>query len=232
MALGLAQAGVRVGLVARSVAELEQTARLINDLGGTAVVLPADLGDPGQLPALPGQAVAALGSVDILINNAAVVTPLGASDLADPATWVTAIQINVAAPAILSFAVLPGMRERGWGRIVNVSSSIAAHPGAMPGMNAYATSKAALEAHTLNLAAELIDTGVTVNAYRPGSVDTAMQGWIRDQDPDQIGAALHERFTTSYQQQTLISPQASAQALLNRLTGEATGQVWDAAEAS
>ncbi len=199
VALGLAQAGVRVGLVARSVAQLEQTARLISDVGCTAVVWPADLGDPGQLAALPGRAVAVLGSIDILINNAAVVTPLGSSDLADPATWAAAIQINVVAPAILSFAVLPGMRERGWGRIVNVSSSIAAHPGAMVGMNAYATSKAALEAHTLNLAAELIDTGVTVNAFRPGSVDTAMQGWIREQDPDQIGVALHARFTTSYQ---------------------------------
>jgi NAD(P)-dependent dehydrogenase (short-subunit alcohol dehydrogenase family) len=59
--------------------------------------------------------------------------------------------------------------------------------------NAYATTKAALEADTVNLAAELAGTGVTVNAYRPGGVDTAMQAWIRSQDPERIGA-LHERF--------------------------------------
>jgi NAD(P)-dependent dehydrogenase (short-subunit alcohol dehydrogenase family) len=62
------------------------------------------------------------------------------------------------------------MLDRGWGRIVNVSSGIADHPGAMVGMNAYAATKAALEAHTLNLAAELAGSGVTVNVYRPGSM--------------------------------------------------------------
>ena len=73
------------------------------------------------------------------------------------------------------------MIERGWGRVVNVSSGIVANPKRMIGGNAYATSKSALEAHTLNLAAELVGTGVTVNVYRPGAVDTQMQAWIRRQ---------------------------------------------------
>jgi NAD(P)-dependent dehydrogenase (short-subunit alcohol dehydrogenase family) len=64
----------------------------------------------------------------------------------------------------------------------------------MIGGNAYVTAKAGLEAHTVNLAAELADTGVTVNVFRPGMVDTAMQEWIRGQDPAEIGEALHERF--------------------------------------
>ena len=66
------------------------------------------------------------------------------------------------------------------------STSQAGSPPARHGMvrgNAYATTKAALEAHTVNLAAELRGTGVTVNAYRPGGVDTAMQAWIRGQAP-------------------------------------------------
>jgi len=70
------------------------------------------------------------------------------------------------------------MRANGWGRIVNVSSGIVAQLAAMLRANAYATSKAALEAHTVNLAAELAGAGVTVNAFRPGEVDTAMQAWI------------------------------------------------------
>ena len=115
---------------------------------------------------------------------------------------------NVVAVAALSFALLPAMLERRWGRIVNVSSAIAEHPGAMIGANAYATGKAALEAHTLNLAAELAGSGVTVNAFRPGSVDTAMQAWIRGQDPARIGAPLHERFARSYAEGLLISPKS------------------------
>jgi NAD(P)-dependent dehydrogenase (short-subunit alcohol dehydrogenase family) len=115
-----------------------------------------------------------------------------------------------------------------WGRIVNVSSAIAAHPGAMVGMNACAASKAALEAHTINLAAELSGSGVTVNAFRPGSVDTAMQGWIRSQQPAKIGAALHDRFEKSYAAGGLMTPEASARSLLDHLSGDDTGAIWEA----
>ena len=123
------------------------------------------------------------------------------------------------------------MLERGWGRIVNVSSGIVDHPGAMVGLNAYAATKAALEAHTLNLAAELAGSGVTVNVYRPGSVDTAMQAWFRAQPPAEIGAALHQHFQASYEQGALITPERSARSLLTRLAGEATGEIWNATDA-
>ncbi len=136
--------------------------------------------------------------------------------------------MNVVAPALLSFAVLPPMVEAKWGRIVNVSSGIAAHPGSMVGMNAYAAGKAALEAHTLNLAAELDGTGVTVNAFRPGSVDTAMQSWIRDQDPEEIGAPLHERFARSHIGGAMTTPDIAARALLDHLGSDDTGQIWEA----
>jgi NAD(P)-dependent dehydrogenase (short-subunit alcohol dehydrogenase family) len=104
------------------------------------------------------------------------------------------------------------MLQRRWGRIVNISSGIPSHPEAMIGMNAYATSKAAVEAQTLNLAAELAGSGVTANVFRPGSVDTAMQAWIREQEPTRIGADLHRRFARSYAEGSLMSPEQSAQA--------------------
>jgi NAD(P)-dependent dehydrogenase (short-subunit alcohol dehydrogenase family) len=118
------------------------------------------------------------------------------------------------------------MLDQGWGRIVNVSSGIAAHPAGMVGGNAYATSKAALEAHTVNLAAELEGTGVTVNAFRPGAVDTAMQAWIRDQSAAQIGAALHTRFVEAHARGTLLTPEHSARSLAKRLRSDRTGEVW------
>jgi NAD(P)-dependent dehydrogenase (short-subunit alcohol dehydrogenase family) len=80
-----------------------------------------------------------------------------------------------------------------WGRVVNVSGGIVARLTSW-----FAANKTALEAHTVNLAAELRGTGVTVNAYRPGSVDTAMRAWIREQDPGHIRAALHTRFNQGF----------------------------------
>jgi 3-oxoacyl-[acyl-carrier protein] reductase len=168
-----------------------------------------------------------LGVVDILINNAAVVWPLGPSTALDRADWAASIGINVVAVASLTFALLPAMLEQKWGRIVNVSSGVVARPASMIGGNAYVTSKAALEAHTVNLAAELAGSGVTVNVFRPGSVDTGMQAWIRDQDPERIGAGLHQRFTRSYAEGTLITAERSASSLLDRLPDEATGHIWD-----
>jgi 3-oxoacyl-[acyl-carrier protein] reductase len=89
-----------------------------------------------------------------------------------------------------------------------------------------------VEAHTLNLAAELTGTGVTVNVFRPGRVDTAMQAWIRDQNPDRVGAELHDRFTRSHEQGALITPEQSASSLLARLPNTATGQIWNAADST
>ena len=70
------------------------------------------------------------------------------------------------------------MLGRKWGRIVNVTAKAAVAPSQLIGGNAYTSSKAALDAHTLNLSAELADTGVTANAFRPGIVDTAIHYWI------------------------------------------------------
>jgi NAD(P)-dependent dehydrogenase (short-subunit alcohol dehydrogenase family) len=227
VALGLAEAGVTVALVARSRDELAETAAQVKKRGADALVIPADLGDPGQVAGITERAASELGTVGIVINNAAVVAPLGPAVQAAPAGWTAAIQINVVAPAMLTLALLPGMIEAGEGRIVNISSGIAARPETMAGMNAYATSKAALEAHTLNLAAELAGTGVTANIFRPGSVDTAMQAWIRAQDPAKIGAALHARFARSYTDGTLITAETSARALLDHLSGVGTGEIWE-----
>src|SRR5271169_6696580 len=119
------------------------------------------------------------------------------------------------------------MLEGRWGRIVNVSSGIAANPAGMLRANAHATSKAALEAHTLNLAAELADSGVTANIHRPGSADTAMQAWIRARLPVRIGAALHERFARSYEEGSLITPGQSARSLMKQLATGATGEIWN-----
>jgi len=233
IALGLGGAGARVVLLARTEAQLEETRALLSEQGVPVQriqVVPTDLADEEQLGRAVAAALAA-GRVDILVNNAATVEPLGPTASIAPADLRLAFELNVVAPAALTAAVLPGMLDAGWGRVVNVSSGIAAHPAGMLRGNAYATTKAALEAHTLNLAAELRGTGVTVNAYRPGGVDTAMQAWIREQEPERIGAALHERFNRNYAEGTLITPEHSAAALLAHLAGDETGAVWEVSTA-
>ncbi len=231
VALDLAASGAQVALLARSPDQLDETARAVRAQGGNAAVLQTDLGDPEAVAEAAARAETELGPVDILINNAAVVQPVGPTVTAARAAWSAAFAVNVDAPFHLTHALLPSMLDRGWGRIVNVSSSIVDHPGAMVGMNAYASTKAALEAHTLNLAAELAGSGVTVNLYRPGSVDTAMQEWIRGQAPDEIGAALHEHFRVSYEQGLLITPEHSARSLVAQLVGDATGKIWTVTDA-
>jgi 3-oxoacyl-[acyl-carrier protein] reductase len=227
IALGLVAAGARVALLARSKDELDEVAETIQERGGVALVIPVDVGEAAAVEKAVAQTLAEFGVVDVLVNNAGVVWPLAPSAGVAIMDWAVALAINVTGAVQLTFALLPAMLEQRWGRVVNVSSGIAARPAGMIGGNAYATSKAALEAHTVNLAAELVDTGVTVNAYRPGGVDTAMQEWIRSQPVERVGLALHDRFVESYAQGTLVTPEESARSLLVRLPGEATGEIWN-----
>ena len=227
-AVALSQVGVtHLALVARSREQLQATAEQVRQAGAAATVFAADLLDLAALPKLAADIASAVGGVDILINNAATVAPLGPSAEIVADAFRNALTLNVVVPAALSALFFPGMRERGWGRIVNVSTGIAAHPETMIGGNSYITTKAALEAHTVNFAAEVAGTGVTVNIYRPGTVDTAMQAWIRSQDPAQIGEQLHARFVGLRDQGMLLAPEIAGRALVAHLSSADNGQVWN-----
>jgi NAD(P)-dependent dehydrogenase (short-subunit alcohol dehydrogenase family) len=227
-AVELATVGVDVAILARSPDQLEETATCVRELGRTAFVLQSDLSDPGQVSRSLRQIQDQLGVIDIVVNNASVVWPLGPSVQVDPGEWAAAIGINVTALAVVTFAFLPGMIAQKWGRIVNVSSDVVDHPGAMIGASAYVTSKSALEAFTLNLAAELAGSGVTVNAFRPGTVDTAMLASLRSEDHSTVSGALYDRFSQAYRAGSLTTPQASARSMLGHaLQGSASGEVWE-----
>lgn len=230
IAMELAARGAKVALLARSTSELEAVAKEIRDRGGAAFVAPADVSEIDAVADVVRSVGDELGDVEILVNNAGVVWPLAPTVTVDPADWAKAISINLIGVAAMTVAVLPEMLRQGWGRVVNVSSSRAGHPAGLNGGNAYATSKAGLEAHTLNLAEELAGSGVTVNAYRPGSVDTSMHEWIREQPPGEIGDALHSRFTRMHEEGRLIRPEDSARNLVPRILSTDTGKIWDIRE--
>jgi NAD(P)-dependent dehydrogenase (short-subunit alcohol dehydrogenase family) len=221
----LARAGADVACVARTASQLAETAALVRGVGRRAQEIEADIGEPGAPSLIAAKVRAELGAIDILVNNAATVEPAGPTVTAGPEDWAQAVAVNLTGPVRLTLAVLGAMIEQGYGRIVNVSSGIAAAPAAIPGLNAYAATKAALEAHTLGLAAELAGSGVTVNIVRPGPVDTAMPAWILAQPSAQIGAGLHDRFVAMRDAGLLASPAQPAGVIADLIIGDTSGQV-------
>jgi 3-oxoacyl-[acyl-carrier protein] reductase len=231
LAIGLAAGGATVAVVARTREQIDSVAAEIRDAGGTAVAFSADLTDLTGLAALVADVESTLGPVDILINNAAAIAPIGPTAGIPTTAWSDALTLNVISPVTLTSAVLPGMISRGWGRVVNISSGVVGRPHTIVGGNVYVAGKAALEAHTVNLAAELADTGVTVNAYRPGRIDTEMQTYVREQDAAVVGGGLVERFRASKADGELLTPEETAQVLLRRLAGEPdSGAIWAVAD--
>jgi len=218
----LAAAGAAVVLVARTESELSELAELIRENGGSASIAVADIGS-----AIGLEAAAEAGPVDILINNAASLGTLKPTTELAREEWEALLAVNLLAPIGLTARLIPAMLDQRWGRVVNVSAGIAAHPDAMIGGNAYAASKAALEAHTINLAAEIASTGVTVNVFRPGMLDTSMQARIRDAARRQtVVDATAEHYRAAHEAGELGSADAAATVLIRRLESDDQGQIW------
>jgi NAD(P)-dependent dehydrogenase (short-subunit alcohol dehydrogenase family) len=224
IALELAQAGCDVALLARTREQVDEVATAIRALGRRSIAVAADASNPQQIQQALTEVQGALGPISILINNAAVVGPLGPTAEVDPDAWAQAIAINLTGPFQFIHACLPSMLAQGWGRILNISSGAAAAPGMSRG-NAYAVSKAGLEIMTVNLATEIAGSGVTVNAVRPGLVDTAMQAHIRGLPAEQVGQTIFEQFATNHKEGKLQDPKLPARLVVNLISSASTGEV-------
>jgi NAD(P)-dependent dehydrogenase (short-subunit alcohol dehydrogenase family) len=193
IALRLAAEGAAVAITARSVDGLEETRRRIESAGGACLVLPADLSDPeGGRAELVPRTEAELGPVDILVNNAAVngYVPF---DEAKPASVERCFQVNLWAPWELMRATVPGMRARGRGWVLNLTSFAAELPPGPPfptnkpatGGFQYGASKAALNRLTVAAASECSGAGVAVNGLTPqAAISTpalVAAGWINEE---------------------------------------------------
>src|SRR5262245_33435212 len=171
-ALGLADTGMSVAVVARTEDELAETVRQVEDAGGRAEAFRADVSDRRDVVETVRAVERKFGSIDLLVNNAGIGGSLGPSWQVDPERWWSCLEVNVRGTFLCCHAVLPGMLARGRGRIVNVASDAGA--GGIPYMSAYSVSKTAVIRFTEALAAELREHGISVFAIMPGTVRTAM----------------------------------------------------------
>jgi NAD(P)-dependent dehydrogenase (short-subunit alcohol dehydrogenase family) len=215
-ALVLADAGAAVALLGRTAAPLAAIAGQISARGHQAAYAVADAARWDDVRAAVTQTSAALGPISILVNNAAVNSAVARVATLDPAAWTYDLAANLNGPFYAVRAVLPGMLERGWGRILNISSGAAV--GANAGLAAYSTAKAGLNHFTRVLAAELEDTGVVALCIAPGIMDTQMQ-------TDARALAIPETdMFRAYQKQGWLRPPAEAAALVRWLCGSEGGE--------
>jgi 3-oxoacyl-[acyl-carrier protein] reductase len=167
--------GATVGLTGRDSDALKA---LAEELGDRAHVLVADLADSDAIGALMGEAEAAMGKVDVLVNNAGLTRDGLAMRMKDE-DWDAVIAVNLTAGFRLARSALRGMMRARFGRIINITS-VVGHIG-NPGQANYVASKAGLAGMTKALAVEVATRGITVNCVAPGFIATAMTDGLSDE---------------------------------------------------
>lgn len=160
--------GATVGLSGTRVEPLEALAA---ELGDRAHVLPCNLGDLDAVDALPKQAIEAMGSLDVLVNNAGITRDNIFMRMSDE-EWDQVIAVNMTATMHLCRAVMRPMMKARWGRIINITSVVGVTGN--PGQVNYAASKAGMIGMTKSMAYEVASRGITANCVAPGFIATAM----------------------------------------------------------
>jgi 3-oxoacyl-[acyl-carrier protein] reductase len=184
IALALAEAGADVALNFRSrAAEAAAVETQILEMGRRCISIQADVSIAAEVARVVGGIEDRMGSIDILVNNAGISRPQPIEEITE-ADWDQVLTVNLKSCFLVTQAVLPGMRARRWGRIINLSS-VAAQLGGVVGPH-YAASKAGMHGMTHFYAQRLAKEGITVNAIAPALIETEMVTANPHARPDRI----------------------------------------------
>ena len=169
IALQLADAGHAVAINGRDAERVASVVKEIRDRGGQALDCPADVTDKAAITAAIARAEKEFGGIDILVNNA-VIRAHGALEDSEDSHWNEVLSVIIMGAVNYTRTVIPGMRSRGWGRVINMAGV----SGQKGGMNraAIVTAKSGLIGFTKAVALEVADAGITVNALSPGLINT------------------------------------------------------------
>jgi 3-oxoacyl-[acyl-carrier protein] reductase len=184
------RAGASVAMCARDAVALEAARAELAPLG-RVIVRPADISKPAEVDALVGWAVAELPALDILVNSAAIYGPMGPIEELDWAAWRQAIEIDLFGAVLLCRAIVPHLKRRGSGKIIQLSGGGATAP--MPRITAYAVAKAGVVRFCESLALELADHHVDVNTIAPGALNTRMLDEVLAAGPGRVGPEFYAR---------------------------------------
>ncbi len=227
-------AGAHIAISARNAATLEQTrAELHAGASNTQQVLAhaTDISDPKAVEDLIATVTSKLPNFSGLVNCAAILGPKGDLDKVSIDEWIAAIQINLIGTMLLCRAVLPHFRARGYGKIVNFSGGGATSP--RPRFGAYAASKTAVVRLTENLAREVAEAGIRVNAVSPGAVNTRMLDELLEAGPVQVGETVYQQAIHQKENGGASAENAANLCLMllsdagDGITGRLISAVWD-----
>lgn len=177
-AQALVAAGARVAITARGGSELHEIAAQLSSAADQVIAIPADVVDPEAAPRVVAETEQRLGPITLLINNAGQFRAFGRIGDMDPLEWWNEVEVNLKGPLLYAHAVLPSMRARRQGRIINVASIAGLQ--ALPLLSAYVVSKTALIRLSESLAQETVEEGIKVFAIHPGTVRTPMNDYVHD----------------------------------------------------
>lgn len=219
--------GARVVICAR---ERERVEAVASELRG-AIFQCADVSGEDDVRELVARAESELGQIHILVNNAGVYGPKGTIDEVDWSEWKRAMEINLYGSVLLCRAVVPHMRKRRYGKIVQLSGGGATNP--LPRISAYAASKAAVVRFAETLAEEVREFGIDVNSIAPGALNTRLLDEVLEAGPEKVGADFYQRALK--QQESGGAPLGRgaelavwlASAESDGITGKLLSAIWD-----